>query len=424
MTDWAGLVVADDLTGAMDTGHAFAARGHRTVVSIGDGRAEPGGVLVLDTDSRYVPPDEAAARVSHSFGGRDAEVRYKKVDSTMRGNIVAEIDAAMAATDASLGILAPAFPASDRTTACGYHLVDGELLTATPVSDDPERPVTSARLRDLVADSAYQVEHLGIETVASGPAAVRELLCGIADRHTDPVLVTCDSTHERHLAHIATGGTDIPSEPLWVGSAGLAAHVPLRSETEPPVAPDLDGTRVLGVAGSTHPRTLEAIQALADDQVVALDAGTAVTAPERAAGKAATQAAERLAARESVVVTSARSAADVEAALTAAERADVPADAARERIAAALAETVTRLYAEMSRRPDGLFLTGGAVAGAVLAALDVTAVELAGAAVAAGVPLGRTVGGAADGTPIVTKAGGFGTNTTVKTCLANLRGDA
>jgi uncharacterized protein YgbK (DUF1537 family) len=55
-----------------------------------------------------------------------------------------------------------------------------------------------------------------------------------------------------------------------------------------------------------------------------------------------------------------------------------------------------------------LLLSGGAVARAVLDALGAEAVALAGRALDPGVPVGRVVGGDADGLAVVTKAGGFG----------------
>lgn len=65
------LVVADDLTGAIDTAHAFAARGYRTRVQVNPGRAPPDStVLALNTDSRYADPETAAERVRRAIESR------------------------------------------------------------------------------------------------------------------------------------------------------------------------------------------------------------------------------------------------------------------------------------------------------------------------------------------------------------------
>jgi uncharacterized protein YgbK (DUF1537 family) len=78
----------------------------------------------------------------------------------------------------------------------------------------------------------------------------------------------------------------------------------------------------------------------------------------------------------------------------------------RERVATALA-TAARV-AVGDTPPTDLLVTGGAVAAATLAALDVRALDLAGTALDTGVPVGRLVGGPLDGRAVVTKAGAFG----------------
>ncbi len=136
------LVVADDLTGATDTGHGFAVRGFETVVRLDpEFEAPDAAVIVVDTDSRYVSPAEAGNRVADVVSDIEAATVYKKVDSTLRGNLAAEIEAVMAAMDADTAAVAPAFPTNGRVTACGYHLVEGALITDTEAGNDPDSPV-------------------------------------------------------------------------------------------------------------------------------------------------------------------------------------------------------------------------------------------------------------------------------------------
>ena len=83
-------VIADDLTGAADTGAALVRAGHRTAVAFRGERVDADAV-VIDTDSRGLPAAEAAARVrAVALGG--AEIVMKKVDSTLRGPLAAEVD--------------------------------------------------------------------------------------------------------------------------------------------------------------------------------------------------------------------------------------------------------------------------------------------------------------------------------------------
>src|SRR5687768_7538591 len=96
------LVIADDLTGAAEiagVGHRYGLptrllRRRRPVEG-----CEP-GLTVLDTDSRLLPPADAARVVGDvvsAVRGHDIDLVYKKVDSVLRGPVRAEVDALRAA---------------------------------------------------------------------------------------------------------------------------------------------------------------------------------------------------------------------------------------------------------------------------------------------------------------------------------------
>ncbi|HRR92238.1 MAG TPA: four-carbon acid sugar kinase family protein, partial [bacterium] len=86
------LIIADDLTGALDTGIQFSKIGVDTVVSINPGElVSDTDVIVADTESRHLLPETAYERVRRvlSITGEVGYV-YKKTDSTLRGNTGAE----------------------------------------------------------------------------------------------------------------------------------------------------------------------------------------------------------------------------------------------------------------------------------------------------------------------------------------------
>ncbi|WP_089813877.1 four-carbon acid sugar kinase family protein [Halomicrobium zhouii] len=412
------LVVADDRSGACDTGHQFAARGFETVV-VGRDHSATADVLVVDTDSRYADATTAGERVREVVTTRDPDLVYKKVDSTLRGNLVAEVDAAIAASGADLALVAPAFPAEGRTTVGGYHLVDGTPVAETAAGSDPDAPVETSHLPTRFADSNYPVEHLPVDAV--GDAST------VADRLADaagedgPVVVTCDAATDDHLAAIAAGAPDAtgtagagladsPLDVVYVGSAGLARHVTVGRETDP----------VLGVVGSASPRTFDQLDALPDEQVVVLDGPALIDDEATAVAAAVEQTLDRIEDGTAAVVTAAESTADVEATLQAADAAGLSGSVARERVASGLAAVAARVTRASS--PGGYLLSGGAVAAATLDALDAEGLRLTGRAVEDGVPVGRVVGGAAADRPVVTKAGAFGDWRTIRNCLDALAG--
>lgn len=415
-----GLVVADDLTGANDTGHEFAARGYETRVAVDPEAASAGDVLVVDTDSRYDASDDAAATVRAAIETTSTDVVYKKVDSTLRGNVAAEVGAALDATGATFALVAPAYPANGRITACGFHLVNGILLTDSEPGEDPETGPASPHVPTLFEDAGYPVETLGLETTARGERAVAERLRRLAD---ETRIIVCDATHADHLASVAAGAGRLDEPVVYAGSAGLARHVTLPGA--PDVRPTVEASPTptargaLGIVGSVARPTLDALDAVPEPSLVVLDAEETITAPESAAAHAAERAAGVLADEGRAVVTAAADGGAVERTLAAGERAGLSPREVRERVAGALAEAASGVVEE--RPPRGFFLTGGDTAVGVLRALDTKAIRLVGEEVEAGIPVGRIEGGAAAGCATVTKAGAFGGRETAINCLDYVR---
>ncbi len=118
------VVVADDLTGAADTGACFAGAGLATTIPLSGSSVSDADVIVLSTESRDLEAEAAAQAVSAAVtrlidGLRDADSGprwvYKKIDSVLRGQPRAELLAAMDATGVRRAMVAPAF-AKDKIT--------------------------------------------------------------------------------------------------------------------------------------------------------------------------------------------------------------------------------------------------------------------------------------------------------------------
>src|ERR687898_1383535 len=122
-------IIADDLTGAADSGVQLLHSGYRTAVVFRGAPIPPGDDLdavAVDTDSRSLPAGFAAKRVVEAgHAVREARIVYKKIDSTLRGPIGAELAAVPAPTPPEKGFLAPPFPSAARETRDGTQLVHG-----------------------------------------------------------------------------------------------------------------------------------------------------------------------------------------------------------------------------------------------------------------------------------------------------------
>ncbi|CQR48669.1 MULTISPECIES: four-carbon acid sugar kinase family protein [Haloferax] len=406
MADLNAVVIADDITGANDTGSQFASRGYRTNVVFDPSTPADCDVLVVDTETREAPPTEAYDSVRTAVTAHDAPVLYKKLDSTLRGNVADELTALLDAATPDLLLLAPAFPANGRTTEGGVQLVDGKPVLRT-LTDSENLPSTSSVV-ELLSSVPYPVETVHTDIVDAGRQAVRSRLTEIHGRHDEPTVVVADATSQTHLRLLAEGADQLTAGVAYAGSGGLAGALSL--------SPSGGGEgAVLGVAGSISETSFEQLAAVPDDALVALDPEAMLERPEEAAASALGLLLDAQCVHGFAVVASAASPEAVDAVNRTADALGLDEAAVKDRIAAALRATVRTVHE--SRPLTGLFTTGGSTTIAVLDELDVTSLDLTGIELAEGVPLTRVRGGPADETLLVTKAGSFGDPTTIVNCL-------
>ena len=99
-------------------------------------------VVAITTESRHLPPqrgrDRVRAMAHHLYG---TPLLYKKIDSTLRGNITAELFALMEAFEVQRALVAPAFPAQGRTTVHGRQFINGEPLEQTDFAPKIPHPI-------------------------------------------------------------------------------------------------------------------------------------------------------------------------------------------------------------------------------------------------------------------------------------------
>src|SRR5215203_6148449 len=189
-------VIADDLTGAADTGVQFVHAGYRAAVFFRATEmvADDLDAVSFDTDSRAMPAGFAAKRVLDAARvARGARIVYKKLDSTLRGNVAAELAAALGGARRERVVVAPAFPAAGRTTVGGIQRVNGVPVEETEMANDPNTPVSEAHVPSMLADTFSSVGALGVEDHADLELARKTLEdceCVVADAERDADLET------------------------------------------------------------------------------------------------------------------------------------------------------------------------------------------------------------------------------------------
>ena len=217
------LILADDLTGAADTAMQFASAGIASAVSLGDGLplSNPSvAVLSVDTETRHLPPLDAFRRVvSIVQTARMAGINrfYKKIDSTFRGNVGAELEALIQAASADQLILVPAFPRGGRTTRDGNQYVHGVLLQESAFSRDPLEPMTGSSIPSILARQTPFPVHC-IDRVAFESFTIQN--------ERRPGIFCFDAESDRDLIAIGKRCAAGDGLRIMAGSAGFAAILP------------------------------------------------------------------------------------------------------------------------------------------------------------------------------------------------------
>lgn len=155
------LVIADDFTGALDTGVQFAQKGIRvkvtTKTTIFKDRMEEIDVLVVDSETRHKKPEEAAeivGNITRQAAALGTEYFYKKMDSALRGNIGAELEAILRASGQNGLACLPAFPKMNRLTKGGIQYINNVPVSESVFAADPFNPVVHSSVKEIIAEQS------------------------------------------------------------------------------------------------------------------------------------------------------------------------------------------------------------------------------------------------------------------------------
>jgi uncharacterized protein YgbK (DUF1537 family) len=354
-------------------------------------------LVVLDTETRSLEAEAGRAGVRDALGILRADGRtlvYKKVDSTLRGNVGAEIQAVAAAGWHVL--LAPALPSAGRVVRGGRVYVRGVPLGRTESARDPRDPVTESALAAIVGAQTHLVTRgVSLRHVRGRADALRRRLEHAVWRGVRVLLA--DAERAGDLAALAAALSGMETAILPCGSAGLweafiCQGPPTGAVAPAPAMPRVNGP-LLVVSASASAQTRAQIE-------YAAAGGAVVLRPATQGGARIGEAVARaLAAGRSVI-------------------ADCGSDPGRRDAAAPLSWAEEAFHAGVGHA-SGLVLVGGQTAYAICRAAGARAIDIRGA-VEPLVPRGVLVGGSCDGLPVVTKAGGLGTVEAISRALTAL----
>jgi uncharacterized protein YgbK (DUF1537 family) len=345
-------LIADDLTGALDTGAQFIPL--TGPIDVHWRAVATNGSVAMDSGARELSGDEAEAAVTARLAQTPPDIsglHYAKIDSLLRGHPAREIAAWLRSGVFERCMIAPAFPHQARVTRGGAQCRRSELGWA---------PVATNLSADLAA--------LGLRVALRRPGD--EVPVGVS---------LWDAESEADLDAIVAAGRAAGGQVLWCGSGGLAGALARSiSPHDNRVEPALERP-ILGLFGSD--------QAVSAEQVDAC--GRYASIIEDGGGSNLADVSRRLNEDGVALVR------------VAIQRGASRADAAR-RIAGAFG----RLALEITR-PATLLVAGGETLRAVCDALETDHLELVGQ-IEPGVPCSFMRGGRFDGVRVVSKSGAFG----------------
>ncbi len=268
------LIIADDLSGAADCGMACAGSGLHTVVMLGNSvTAVDADVLSVDADTRGLDAKravwETAMLMRRYMSSRD-QVVFKKLDSTLRGNVGAELAAVLTTQRAAMtqqqhivAVLAPAFPANGRTTRQGKQLLNGKPLEEMEIWQR-DGIKGSSYIPAMLEEAGMRSSVLPLETIRSSNGNLHTEMVRLAEGLD---VLVCDAETDQDLQAIAKATVALGHNTVWAGSAGLAYHLPkaiaLASTTSAASNQALATGPTLFVVGSSAAVSREQVKTLA-----------------------------------------------------------------------------------------------------------------------------------------------------------------
>ncbi|MFO6297717.1 D-threonate kinase [Rahnella selenatireducens] len=419
------LVIADDFTGANDTGVALVAQGMSVCVqfditgSVEKNRA--GHALIYSTDSRAMSAADAALKVTQAVlvaspVSTEEGWVFKKIDSTLRGNLGAETEAALMALDCPLAIVAPAVPELGRVVKDGLCYVNDRLLTETEFATDPKTPVSTASVGGRLADqTSLRQHHISLEALRSGDFQAQLFALTASGVR----IVVADSQTADDLNLIIRAAESLPFRPLLVGASGLS-HALAQHCLTPQISPvnitERTAAPLLAVIGSMSEIAAQQIAFVQQHRPVLLidiDVLRLFSADsDRLLTTLSAEIRHAVAEGKHCFIRTRQNEEQRHSVALFCQQNHISRPQMGGRIAAFLGQLIQNVLQQLETKPGGLYLSGGDIALAVARALGAKGFEIKGQ-IAGCVPWGFLLDGPLNRLPVMTKAGGFGTENTL-----------
>lgn len=226
-------IIADDLTGANDTGLQFKKNGACVNILLDNNiesiKEHVPQVWAISTESRNVEPQIAFEHVKEAvelfIDKFNPDFFYKKIDSTVRGNIAVEVMSMLEVLKWDCALIIPSFAQEGRITVGGYQLLNGIPIERTEMAVDPHSPITESHLPTLLKMQLGQnCEHIvgsiELKTVLDGAGPILKKINDLIDEGKK--IIVADSTTKTDIEQIVLAMQKSDYRILPVGNAAAA----------------------------------------------------------------------------------------------------------------------------------------------------------------------------------------------------------
>lgn len=406
-------VIADDLTGANDTALQFAKRNIKSSVEINFMKmedVEDKEVIVVDTDSRDLDKELSYKKVKdicEKISKYDIKCIYKKIDSTLRGNLGAEIKAVDDVFNPDIVIIAPAYPANQRVTIGGYHLLEGKPIELTEIANAPKTPVKKSYLPSILTEQVNEkIAILDFKLLRQRTDIISKKIVEFLQEKKR--WIVCDIIEEENFITLMDAVSSYKNI-LWVGSAGLAEYLPYfyKWKGNKELFMKKRKGSVLVCAGSVSHITQNQVRTLLNQRKINLVKINMVRLLEDKNSELIEKSQiinQLIREQKNILLATAQSDDEVEKAIEIGKKYNLSRKEISGKIATIMAELIKSIEVNSL---SGMILTGGDMAVHICRAIGVNSIKII-SEIDNGVPLGYIESDNLEKLFIVTKAGAFG----------------
>lgn len=400
------LIIADDFTGANDTGVQLKRRGICTnVVFKSELLQKSDSSFVIDTESRSLSEEDAYNKIKNILNKVELNnFKYviKKVDSTLRGNVAKEIKAVDEEYNSELVLFAPALPDLKRTTVNGIHMLNDIPITYTEMAKDPLKPVAEDNITRIL-ESVYdeKVTHFSLDLVRN------QLVNFSLGR-----VFTFDAVTNDDMKNIIRAALNTGKKVLWVGTAAMADNLfEIEKSTKP----------VLSIVASVSSVSRQQVKYAEEKGVSLIKIPIYDILENKIEPKKYINQAEYLLKEGKDIIILPTSSYDIEEYMKSNEIGNKTGMSKEE-----ISNFINMLIGSISKNillrneVSGVFLTGGETAIGFFNEAEALGSSIV-QEIAIGIPLMKLVGGPFDGLKVVTKAGAFGSEDAITYSIRKIK---